>query len=209
MVEKKPRVRMTKEERREMLLERAIELFAENGFDASTHQLAEALGVTQPLIYRYFSSKEHLLEEVYTSLLEGHFKTEWSQLIADRTVPLVQRLVQFYKIYGEVTQSRTWLRLYLYSGLRSVELNRRYIKLLEKNIIRVIASELRHELDLPPPDELSISDEELEVVWNFHTGLFYFGVRKEVFELSNMPDFAKSIERIISVFVSGYRSQFP
>ncbi len=191
-----------------MLLERAIELFAENGLDASTHQLAEALGVTQPLIYRYFSTKEHLLEEVYTSLLQGHFRNEWSQLIADRSVPLQQRLLKFYKLYGEVTQSRTWLRLYLYSGLRSVELNKRYIKLLETNIIKVIARELRHELKLPDPDTLAISDEELEVVWNFHTGLFYYGVRKEVFELSNMPKFDKSIKRIISVFVSGYASQF-
>jgi len=201
-------MRMPKEERREMLLNRAIELFAENGFDASTHQLAEALGITQPLIYRYFSTKEQLLEEVYTSLLEGHFKKEWTQLIADRSFPLQERLLKFYRIYGKVTQSRTWLRLYLYSGLKSVELNKRYINLLEKNIIRVIAEELRHELDLPDPGDVAISKEELEVVWNFHTGLFYYGVRKEVFELSNMPNFDKSVSRIISVFVAGYRYQF-
>ncbi|MBK5571538.1 TetR/AcrR family transcriptional regulator [Ensifer sp. SSB1] len=201
-------MRLKKEQRRSMLLDRAIELFAENGFEASTHKLADALGVTQPLIYRYFATKEKLLEAVYSSILEDHFSEEWTQLISDRARPLKERLIDFYKAFGRATRSRTWLRLYLYAGLKGRELNMKYIELLMTNIILVIAHEVRHELKLPDPMEVPIKAEELEVIWNLHNGLFYYGVRDLVFEVPDMPNYDLSVSRIITVFLSGYSSQF-
>lgn len=49
-------------ERREQLIDAALQVFAEKGFDASTiKDIAAAAGVTDGLIYHYFSSKEELL----------------------------------------------------------------------------------------------------------------------------------------------------
>lgn len=191
-----------------MLITQAVEFFAENGFDASTHQLADALGVTQPLIYRYFATKEDLLEAVYASLLEGHFKAEWSDLIADRSRPLAARLLEFYQIYGRITQSRSWLRLYLYAGLKSLDLNPRFLALIEQNIINRIAVEARHDLGLPSPEALPVSAVEREVVWNMHAGLFYYGIRKEVFSTTELGDFDEMLDRVIRVFIAGYPAIF-
>jgi AcrR family transcriptional regulator len=53
--------RLPAAQRREQLLETAIGLFAELGYNgATTSQLAKAAGVTEPIIYRHFSSKKEL-----------------------------------------------------------------------------------------------------------------------------------------------------
>ena len=53
----------------ERLLEVAAALFTEKGYQhASTRELADRLGVTQPTLYHHFGSKEELLEQV---CLEG------------------------------------------------------------------------------------------------------------------------------------------
>jgi len=53
--------RLPAAQRREQLLDTAVALFAERGFSGSTTaQLAKAAGVTEPIIYRHFSSKKDL-----------------------------------------------------------------------------------------------------------------------------------------------------
>src|SRR3712207_2425068 len=50
------------EERRNQLVDAALRLFAEKGFEKTTiKDLTEAVGVAQGLIYHYFESKEELL----------------------------------------------------------------------------------------------------------------------------------------------------
>ncbi|HAZ62314.1 MAG TPA: hypothetical protein DCZ72_01705 [Armatimonadetes bacterium] len=57
--------RLTGAQRRQQLLDLALELFAEHGFDGTTvRDIATAAKVTDGLIYRYFESKEALLAEV-------------------------------------------------------------------------------------------------------------------------------------------------
>ena len=54
--------------RREQLLDVALDLFAKQGFDAtSTQQIANAAGVTQGLVFHYFGSKEGLLSAVLST----------------------------------------------------------------------------------------------------------------------------------------------
>ncbi|HHX38561.1 MAG TPA: TetR/AcrR family transcriptional regulator [Armatimonadetes bacterium] len=60
------RKRLTAEERRERILEAALELFAEQGYAASTtRELARRAGITEPVIYLHFESKEAVLREVF------------------------------------------------------------------------------------------------------------------------------------------------
>ena len=56
--------------KREMILKTAARLFSTQGFDATTTlQLAREAGVTEPLIYYYFSGKD----ELFTRLIENIF----------------------------------------------------------------------------------------------------------------------------------------
>jgi AcrR family transcriptional regulator len=59
--------------RRQEILERATDLFAERGFEGtSVRSIAAACGVTEAAIYRHFDHKHHLYEEVIRSKAEQH-----------------------------------------------------------------------------------------------------------------------------------------
>ncbi|GAA4727028.1 TetR/AcrR family transcriptional regulator [Pedococcus ginsenosidimutans] len=62
-----PRVRVPRAQREEQILFAAEQVFAERGFHAtSMDEVAERVGVTKPLIYEYFGSKEGLLSACIT-----------------------------------------------------------------------------------------------------------------------------------------------
>jgi AcrR family transcriptional regulator len=62
------RVRMKGEERRAAIVHEAIRLFAQHGFHGTTtRKLAAALGVTEPVLYQHFPSKNDL----YTAIIEA------------------------------------------------------------------------------------------------------------------------------------------
>ncbi len=68
--------RLSADRRREQLLEVALRLFATSGFNATTmDEIAEAAGVTKPLLYQHFDSKRalylELVRSVANSLLEA------------------------------------------------------------------------------------------------------------------------------------------
>jgi AcrR family transcriptional regulator len=57
--------RLTAEERRSQLFDVALSLFAERGYAATTMEdIAEAAGVTKPLVYQHFDSKRALYIEL-------------------------------------------------------------------------------------------------------------------------------------------------
>ncbi|HVL85710.1 MAG TPA: TetR/AcrR family transcriptional regulator, partial [Pseudonocardia sp.] len=57
-----PRPRMSRREREQQILDAAVAVFTERGFgSASMDQVAERIGVTKPVLYTHFGSKEGLL----------------------------------------------------------------------------------------------------------------------------------------------------
>lgn len=79
--------RLPAAQRREQLLDTAAKLFGEKGYSGSTTaELARAAGVTEPIIYRHFSSKKDL----FIALLERTGKLtiqRWEQFLADAPDP--------------------------------------------------------------------------------------------------------------------------
>lgn len=199
-----PRKRFSPDERRKLILDGAIHFFAEHGIDGSTHQLAKELNITQPLIYQYFPNKEYLIDAVYDELFNGRWNPEWDTLLKDRTRPLSLRLLQFYSEYSQVIQAPEWIRIYLDSGLKHLQLNRRYNTIIEQSVIHRICDEMRVSLGLPDLDDLPITDAEFEAVWTMHGGLFYHGVRKHVYKLETTRDYEAVIADIVEGFVVGF-----
>lgn len=61
--------RLPAAERRRQLLRVAMEVFAESGFhNTSMNEVAEAAGVTKPVLYQHFASKEALYRELVGDL---------------------------------------------------------------------------------------------------------------------------------------------
>lgn len=55
---------MTRDQRRNQLIDVSRKLFAERGLSVSVDEIAAAAGVTKPVIYEHFGGKEGLYEEV-------------------------------------------------------------------------------------------------------------------------------------------------
>jgi AcrR family transcriptional regulator len=63
--------RLTAEQRRQQLVTVALQLFAQRGYRATTmDDIAEAAGVTKPLLYQHFSSKRALYLELVDSIAQ-------------------------------------------------------------------------------------------------------------------------------------------
>ncbi len=188
------RKRLSSEERREEFVQKAIEFFAEEGFESSTRELAKRLGVTQPLLYRYFSSKDELIAEVYEAVYVRRWRAEWDAMLADRNVPLRARLIAFYAAYTDVVFQRDWMRIFLFAGMKDGEINRRYIDRVKTRILEPIVREYRHENGLAKG---RVRGADTEVVWVIHGGLYYYGVRTEIYGQKPSQKLAQVIETAV------------
>lgn len=101
-------------QRRGQILDAAAELFAERGFAAvNVGDIGAAVGVTGPSIYRHFPTKDAVLIEIVTSVLDIHVAAaqaavEQLDVAADRALEdLVLRTVQL------ATDRPAWLRTFL------------------------------------------------------------------------------------------------
>lgn len=197
--------RLAPERRRAEIIERAAEFFAEEGFERGTRDLAASLGVTQPLLYRYFPSKDDLVGEVYSHVYLRRWNPDWEALLADRSISLRERLRRFYGAYTEVIFTREWIRIYLFAGLKGIDLNRRYIGLVEDRLLRPIVNEFRHEAGLP---EKEPNPAEIELAWLLHGGTFYHGVRKHVFGSPVLEDEETMIGNALDTFLVGVRGLY-
>lgn len=200
------RKRQSPEARREEFIRKAAEFFAEEGFGGGTRELAAKLGVTQPLLYRYFPSKEELIQAVYRRVYLDRWNPEWDVLLADRSRPIRQRLQTFYESYTDAIFDREWLRIYLASALKGAEINRWYVSVVETRVLTRVVAEFRHEAGLPPQDPPAQGD--IELAWILHGGVFYYGVRKYVFDLRVHDDKAEVISSVLDVFFEGIAKVF-
>ncbi|OXJ25393.1 TetR family transcriptional regulator [Burkholderia sp. HI2714] len=193
--------RLTPEARERQIVEKAVEHFATHGFSGSTRELARQIGVTQPLLYRYFPSKEALIDRVYDEVYT--WNPDWEKLIADRSVPLQQRLVAFYRSYAQTILRREWIRTFIFAGLSREGFNTRYLSRLRERVFLPVLRELRHAYDLTAPASEAQRNAEIELVWSLHASIFYLGVRKWVYGLPVPDDLDAEIERQVDAFLNG------
>lgn len=194
--------RLSPEDRRQEFVRKATEFFSEEGFNGGTRELARRLGVTQPLLYRYFPSKEDLIQEVYRKVYLEPLDTGWEKLLTDRSRPVRERLLQFYETYTNVIFTRKWLRIYLFSGLKGLDINRWYVGVVRDKILTRIVKECRFEAGLPVQAKPTAS--ELEMAWVFHGGIFYYGVRRYIYEMSDLQDKEEMIANAVDGYLAGF-----
>jgi AcrR family transcriptional regulator len=198
--------RLSPDDRRQEFVAKATEFFSEEGFGGGTRALARRLGVTQPLLYRYFPSKDDLIKEVYRTVYLEPLDNGWEKLLSDRSRPIGERLKEFYEAYTSVIFSRKWLRIYLYSGLKGLDINRSYVGIVRDKILSRIIRECRHEVGLPTQNRPTAA--ELEMAWVFHSGIFYYGVRKFIYEAPVLESKEQMISDAVDAFLAGFAKVF-
>jgi AcrR family transcriptional regulator len=103
-----------RKQKKELIMETALELFAESGFHAtSMSQIAKKAGISKGLTYNYFESKNEILEEIldtssrkfYENLDINHdgilSEDEFFQFIR-QTFQLIKSNRRFWKLYSSV-----------------------------------------------------------------------------------------------------------
>ncbi|WP_169124562.1 TetR/AcrR family transcriptional regulator [Xanthobacter sp. SG618] len=200
------RRRLSPADRERDIVAGAVAFFAEFGFDGATRDLAQRLGITQPLLYRYFPGKDALLDRVYQEVYQSRWQSEWETAIADRSIPIEERLKRFYRAYAAVIQTYEWVRLFMFAGLKGLDFNSRYLAFLRARLFERMVIEIRaaNGLDEAAP----VSEEEIELIWSLHAGIFYIGVRKFIYGMPIPADPEADIDVKVNAFLNGAPAAF-
>jgi AcrR family transcriptional regulator len=193
--------RLAPEVRERQIVLKAVDHFATHGFSGSTRELARQLGVTQPLLYRYFPSKEALIDRVYEEVYQ--WDSSWENLIKDRSVPIQERMVKFYSSYSVVILRREWIRIFIFAGLTREGINSKYLARLRERVFLPVMAEIRSAYDLPAPAGARQREIDLELIWSLHASIFYLGVRKWIYGLPVTDDIENHISRQVDAFLNG------
>jgi AcrR family transcriptional regulator len=129
---------MKKKETRQAIMQAAITLFSEKGFEkTSIEELARAAGIGKGTIYGYFQTKSDILHAFCEDELEClHVELTTN---ADREIPILQQMVSIYMSeFRQITENREFARLFMQQTAfpRDVDLDRHlanednYFKLL-------------------------------------------------------------------------------
>ncbi len=192
--------RMAPAVRRQILLERATVFFADYGMSAPTRALAEACGVAQRLLYRYFPSKAALLGEVYEQAILAPFKAVWLVGLADRSRSIEQRIGAFYEDYYQAVLSRRWIRLFLFGGLDGGNMAPAYIDGIIKQLVEVLVREAAYAGDVALPHDPALLH---ELGWVLHGAVSHLAIRQHIYGASRSVPLADILAIQTASFLSG------
>jgi hypothetical protein len=77
---------------------------------------------------------------------------------------------------------------------------------VEDKILSRVVRECRHEAGLP--DQGKPTAAEIEMAWVLQSGIFYYGVRKYIFESPVLEDKREVISDALNVFLAGFEQVF-
>lgn len=192
--------RMSHAERRAQILTTASEFFAENGLTGPTRRLADAAGVSQRLLYRFFPTKEDIVAEVYREEILGAFKGRWFADLQDRSRPVEQRIRQFYVDYLDTTLTRKWMRLFLYASLADSSMAPDYIASIVTQLLEVLISEAAAELGVTLPDDRATVH---EMAWTLHGAISHYAIRRHIYKASQQVPEDVVVAMHVSMFLAG------
>ena len=201
--DKVAQARLPHAERKAQILQIAYGFFAENGLTAQTRRLADACGISQRLLYRFFPTKEDMVEEVYRREVLGAFKAVWLAELQDRRSSVELRLFRFYKDYVASTLTRKWLRLFMYASLSEANMAPNYISAIITQLLEVIMRETALEKGLYLPNDL---DTIHEMGWTLHGAISHYAIRRHLYGASNLLPEQKVIAMHVRIFLAGFEA---
>ena len=199
---KSGQTRMPAAERRELILAKASDFFAEYGLTGQTRSLAAECGISQRLLYRFFPTKAALLAEVYARTILGPFKGDWLRGLTDRTRTMEDRLVDFYIDYFEIILTRRWLRLFLYSSLAEESMAPNYISAIITSLMETIVKETAAEQGVELPDKAELIH---EMGWTLHGAISHLAIRRHLYHASQNVPVETVIRLQIASFLGGFK----
>ncbi len=178
-----------------------MRFFSEVGFEGQTRALAQRLGVTQPLLYRYFPDKDALIERVFSEVVGGSWDPNWETVLTDRSRPLAKRLTEFYVTYSRANFRYERVRLLMFASLKNHAAASSYLALIRERLFVPLVRELRAEAKLPeaPP----IHEDEIACVAGLHGAIGYVVTRCGI---DGKPAADELVARQVATFLNGAAS---
>jgi AcrR family transcriptional regulator len=193
-------------ERREEFVTRAAAFFADAGFSGTTRALAEQLGVRQALLYRYFASKEALVEAVFARVFSERWSEDFAALLADRSRPLEERLAEVYRTYAARDHALS-LRLVLRAALDGYALPAGRGAPVTEQIVEPLIAELRHECRLPDLPRAPLLKAERDMAMMLHASVVFLGIREHIYRLPMASERDGLVALYCQTFLAGAREQ--
>lgn len=202
------RIRLQRGDRERLFLSEAISFFAEVGFEGDTKALAQRLGVTQSLLYRYFPSKDALIARVFEEIFLSNFNPLWEEMLIDGKQDVPTRLLTFHRDFARVHLRRDRVRLSLFFALRGWDMTT-YFRLMQDRVYVPIAAGLREYAGEPPISELPLRQPEVELGKSIVEKIQYYGIRKWVYDLPNLSPIEPLIEIAVRSLLDGVKVALP
>lgn len=141
------RQRLPAAQRRSQLLEVAIARFAASGFHTtSMDEIADAAGVTKPVLYQHFHSKRQLYRELLETV--GHELLEAVATSAAAETAPFQRVLSGFRAYFKFVRNKTaGFQLLFGSGARRTDEFADSVRQLEESVAATIGSFIDADID--------------------------------------------------------------
>ena len=198
---KQARTRLNPQEREREIIEGAALYFSEVGFDGSMRDLAGRLGISHALLFRYFPTKEDLVDRVYDRIFLSAWDPEWDTLLNDHTMSLSLRLTGFYARYLASIDNPVWVRTFIYAGLAGFNINKRYLQMIRRKVIEPVARELNR--GAKGDDAHPLADVAVELSLALHGEIFYFAIRRWVYGVKVEGDVDTFVALTVVKFLEG------
>jgi len=192
-------VRMSRERRRQQIIETAIQVFADSGFrGTTTKSIASAAGVSEATVFSHFSTKE----DVYNALLHEAIQAQ-EPMLQELDVGPEVRLEDALCRIAEATLTRSRrdqaiLRLLFYSALEEHSLGKKFFQQHLRGPFRKLVKLLERHLR---SDDGRCVDAEI-AARAFLGMLMYEIITHELFHVGRPS--RRSVDRVVHEFVGTY-----
>ncbi|AHD11924.1 TetR/AcrR family transcriptional regulator [Phaeobacter gallaeciensis] len=203
---KKKRTRLSPQDREHLILTGAIEFVADRGFAFSTRELARHLNVSQSLLYRYFATREEIIEKIYERVYVGRWNPEWDEILRDRKLSVQQRLECYLLDYAKVVLQKDWVRIFLLSAFEDPVISQRYVSMLRRRIFEPLLEEQLVSMGLEAISNPEDRELALELIWGYHSSIFYLGVRQWVYKTPTQVNIETLVRSRTRSFLVGFEA---
>ena len=154
------------------------------------------------MLYRYFSSKQALIDRVFVEVFVEDWDDENTHELVDGTGSLAKRLTAFYQAFAH-RSSRQRLRLFLRAELDNQEIAGPYTRPLNDRVLLPVVCVLRREAKLPPPSETPILLAERELAMTLHSAIVHLNIRKHIYDSPLPDDLGEHVAFYVNCYLAG------
>jgi AcrR family transcriptional regulator len=194
------RRRLDPAERKKRILEEAMRFFAVNGLDAQIKDLAAQIGVSEGLIFRYFKTKQKLVDAVYEGIGFTSWFTGWEAQLRDKSVSLSCRLKQYYGSYMQTMEDPKWIGITIFATVAGRSSPPK-MRAWGDRMIEIVARELRTEFR--PRSRGRLTQLDIEMAWHLHATFIQYFVRKYLYHIPVIADRKTLVSVVVDNFLSG------